>query len=154
MKALEVVTAYGHENIKATHKTTFEITKEKDLTPRGDCIIGVKADKSIRELREELKDLLRRGERIEVLLILPDYSLKERVFGFGSERMTFENESDIVIRKSNFVCGRTLLIKANKAAIDLSREFVELLKDRKTVIEMRLCVKSDKYYNPTEELHG
>ncbi len=141
MKTLEVVTAYGHENIRATHKTTFEITKEKELTPRGDCIIGVRANKSVRDLNDELKRILKTGKKVLVLLALPDYDLVEEVFGFGSEKMTFEDESDVVVRKSSFVCGRTLLIKANKAAIDLNREFVRLLRDRKTVIEMRLSVE-------------
>ena len=140
-KVLEIISAYGHENIKATHKTTFEITKEKDLTPRGDCIIGVRADKSIRDINDDLKRILRRGERVEVVLNLPDYGLEERLFGFGSKRMSFEDENDVVVRKSDFVCGRTLLIKSNKAARDLNREFVELLRDRKTLIEMLVVVE-------------
>ncbi|ADC65429.1 Protein of unknown function DUF371 [Ferroglobus placidus DSM 10642] len=140
-KILEVISAYGHENIKATHKTTFEITKEKELTPRGDCIIGVRADKSIRDVNEELKQILRNAERVEVVLRLPDYGLEERLFGFGSKKMSFEDENDVVVRKSDFVCGRTLLIRASKAARDLSREFVELLKDRKTIIEMLVIVE-------------
>ncbi|HIP75502.1 MAG TPA: DUF371 domain-containing protein, partial [Thermococcus paralvinellae] len=41
----EIIHCYGHENIKATHKSTLEITKEDFLTPRGDCIICIKADK-------------------------------------------------------------------------------------------------------------
>ena len=140
-KVLEIISAYGHENIRATHKTTFEITKEKDLTPRGDCIIGVRADKSIRDINDDLKQILRREERVEVVLNLPDYGLEERLFGFGSKRMSFEDESDVVVRKSDFVCGRTLLIKSNKAARDLNREFVELLRDRKTLIEMLVVVE-------------
>ncbi len=140
-KVLEIISAYGHENIRATHKTTFEITKEKDLTPRGDCIIGVRADKSIRDINDDLKQILRREERVEVVLNLPDYGLEERLFGFGSKRMSFEDESDVVVRKSDFVCGRTLLIKSNKAARDLNREFVELLRDRRTLIEMFVVVE-------------
>ena len=140
-KVLEIISAYGHENIRATHKTTFEITKEKDLTPRGDCIIGVRADKSIRDINDDLKRILKREERVEIVLNLPDYGLEERLFGFGSKRMSFEDESDVVVRKSDFVCGRTLLIKSNKAARDLNREFVELLRDRKTLIEMLIVVE-------------
>ena len=36
--------AYGHPNILGTHKTTFEFTKDNELTLNGDCIVGVKAD--------------------------------------------------------------------------------------------------------------
>ena len=41
---MEIVIARGHPNIRATHKTTLEVTKEKELSPRGDCIIGICAD--------------------------------------------------------------------------------------------------------------
>jgi len=137
---VEKVFARGHENIRATHRTTLEITKDKELTPRGDCIIGVNADKSIFDLNFNLKSALKKGLKAKVTLYLPDYSLKEELFGFGSEKLTFTHKRDIVIRKSDYVCGRTLLIRSNKAAIDLSREFVELLKDRKTEIVMILEV--------------
>ena len=36
--------AYGHENIRATHNRTIEFTKHKELSVRGDCIIGVNSD--------------------------------------------------------------------------------------------------------------
>ena len=37
-------TAYGHKNILATHKTTIEFTKDKELSLKGNCIVGVRAD--------------------------------------------------------------------------------------------------------------
>jgi hypothetical protein len=46
--------------------------------------------------------------------------------------MTFDHGSDIVIRKSDFVCSRTLLVRSDKAACDIEREMVELLKDPQT----------------------
>ncbi|HIP58595.1 MAG TPA: DUF371 domain-containing protein, partial [Archaeoglobus profundus] len=36
----EVITAWGHPNITAKHRTTLEITKDEELSIRGDCIIG------------------------------------------------------------------------------------------------------------------
>ncbi|RLG64278.1 DUF371 domain-containing protein, partial [archaeon] len=30
--AKDIIVAYGHPNIKATHKTTFEVTKDTYLT--------------------------------------------------------------------------------------------------------------------------
>ncbi|RLI74831.1 DUF371 domain-containing protein, partial [Archaeoglobales archaeon] len=54
--------------------------------------------------------------------------------GFGHPKLSFTHKTDIVIRKSKYICGRTLLISANKAASDLNREFVDLLKDKKTEI--------------------
>lgn len=142
MKFTEKIVARGHENIRATHRTTLEITKERELTPRGDCIVGVSADKSISELNEEIKAYLRRGYPAKITLELPDHSLEETLIGYGHSGMGFNHKTDIVIRKSRFICDRTLLIRANKAAADLSRDFVEMLKDRKTeiifVIEIQL----------------
>ncbi len=132
MAVKEEISAWGHPNITATHRTTFEITKEEHLTKRGDCIIGVRADKSISEISDKIKEKLKENALARIELSLPQYGLKELVEGYGSNAMTFDHPTDIVIRKSSFVCGRTLLIKANKAARDLSREMIELLKDPTT----------------------
>ncbi len=139
------IRARGHENISATHRTTLEVTKDREITPRGDCIIGVSADLSISEIPPEAKRLLKCGVRAEVDILLPDYGLSEHLIGFGHPSMTFTHRSDVVIRKSTFVCGRTLLISSNKAAADLSREFVRLLKDKKTEIAVvfRLDVSTE-----------
>ena len=45
-------TAYGHPYITATHKNTFEFTREKHLTLKGDCIIGVNVDYTLAELQK------------------------------------------------------------------------------------------------------
>ncbi len=131
------VVARGHENIRAEHKTTLEVTKEKDLSPRGDCIIGVDANISASEIPDKAKEILKLGAKAEVEILLPDYGLKDELVGFGSEGLTFRHDTDIVIRKSRFVCGRTVLISSNKAAKDINREIVELLKDKKTEVILR-----------------
>jgi len=132
MAVKEEITAWGHPNITATHRTTFEITKDEHLTKRGDCIVGVKADKNISEISDRIKEKLKENALARIELVLPQYGLKEVVEGYGSSAMTFDHPTDIVVRKSSFVCGRTLLIKASKAARDLNREMVELLKDPAT----------------------
>ena len=48
----------GHENIRSNHKKTIEITKESELTVRGDCIVGVNANYSCSDLPENLKEKL------------------------------------------------------------------------------------------------
>ncbi len=130
--------ARGHENISAKHKTTFEVTKEKEVTPRGDCIIGVDADKSLRDIPEEVKILLKRGLKFEVEIFLPDYGLKDVLTGYGSERLRLDHPTDVVVRKSSYVCPRTLLVSSTKAARDINREIVEMLKDRKTEVVITL----------------
>lgn len=133
------ILAFGHPNVTAQHRTTLEITKDSEISKRAHCVIGVCANKSISEVPEEAKLELKKGARAEVEMVLEDYGLKEFLYGFGSSALSFTHDRDIVIRKSSFVCGRTLLIYANKSAKDLNREFVELLKDKKT--ELRLFFK-------------
>ncbi|MCJ7469295.1 DUF371 domain-containing protein, partial [Candidatus Bathyarchaeota archaeon] len=65
----EIITAYGHENIQATHKTTLEITKDKHLTKNGDCIIAVAANKSLADLSPKFKEKLRRKNAILTIRI-------------------------------------------------------------------------------------
>jgi len=136
----EKIIAYGHENIKATHKTTLQITKDHELTPRGDCIIGVSANKSISEIDEKIKKKLKNGKKAKIVISLPDYGISEELYGFGDKRLTFKHESDIVVRKSKFTCDRTLLINSNKSALNLNRELVELLKNRKTEIHFIIFI--------------
>jgi len=138
VKTREVIVARGHRNIKATHRTTLEVTKDKNLTKKGDCIVGVDADKSISEISDEMKSMLKEGGEIKVEIYLPDYGLNESLTGYGSGKLTFTHNSDIVIRKSNFICGRTLLIRADKAACDISREIIDLL--RHPAIELNLII--------------
>ncbi|MCX8172978.1 MAG: DUF371 domain-containing protein [Archaeoglobaceae archaeon] len=126
------VRAFGHPNITAKHRTTLEVTKDLEISRRADCVIGVKADKSVSEIPEKAKEQIRKGSKTEVELILDDYGICDRLHGFGDPRMNFTHERDIVIRKSKFVCGRTILILAEKSALDINREIVELLKDKKT----------------------
>ncbi|WP_018154633.1 MULTISPECIES: DUF371 domain-containing protein [Methanothermococcus] len=119
--------AKGHPNVQSTHKTTLEITKEDYLTPTGDCIIGICADKSMIDFSEEFKNELRKSDKIIVEIIVGD--LKETIIGKGHKDLILNHPTDIVIRKSNFICPRTLMIEADKSAKDLNREIVERLKN-------------------------
>lgn len=140
------VIAFGHPNVSAKHRTTLEVTKDSEISKRADCIIGVNASKGVSEIPEDAKIALRNGAKVEVEITLPEYGLKEILQGFGSPEMDFSHPRDIVIRKSGFVCGRTLLIHSNKSAKDLSREFVKLLKDKKTELRLLFKVEDRKGY--------
>ena len=39
--------AKGHKNVTSHHKSTFEITKDPEIGPTADCIVGTGADKSM-----------------------------------------------------------------------------------------------------------
>ncbi|AEH07111.1 DUF371 domain-containing protein [Methanothermococcus okinawensis] len=122
----------GHPNIKSTHKTTLEITKDDYLTPKGDCIIGIKADKSMADFSEEIREKIRSSDKIIVELIIGN--LKETIMGKGHKDLILNHPTDIVIRKSNFICPRTLMINSDKSAKDLNREIVERLKKGEDLI--------------------
>ena len=132
----ETIICYGHKNVKATHRSTLEITKEDYLTPRGDCIICVKANKGLKELSDEIKKALKSGKKVKIRITADD--IVDELEAVGDERLTFENEISMVIRKSEYVDGRTLAIRANKAAKDIKRELVEKLKnpEQRVVVEI------------------
>jgi len=140
LRVVEEIRAYGHPNIRATHRSTLEITKEENLTPRGDCIIAIKADKGLYELSNEFKKIVRKdGSKIK--LIIEVEGLKEEITGYGSSKLTLNHPTDIVCRKSSYTCSRTLMIKANKAAIDLNREIIKKLKNPDTPVKIILIAE-------------
>ena len=139
MKIMELIEAFGHENVLSTHKTTFEITKEPHLTKRGDCIIAVKATKGLMDLRPEFKEAVRK-ENAKMTIIIEAGAVKEVIKAHGSPRLLFTHPTDLVIRKSDYVCGRTLAVRADKAACDLSRQLVEKLKNPNQKVRITLSV--------------
>ena len=136
-----VFSARGHENIEATHKTTFEVTKETTLTKQGDCIIAVEASKAAADLPFEFKEAARK-EGAQITVTIEAGELKEIVKAKGSPQLKFMHPTDLVVRKSSYVCGRTLAIRADKAASDFSRELVEKLKDPSQEITVTLAVEN------------
>ncbi len=136
-----VILAHGHKNVQATHKTTFEITKEPTLTRRGDCIIAVEATKGLADLSPEFKEAARKKDA-QITITIKAGKAMETVKGRGSPRLLFAHPTDLVIRKSEYVCSRTLAIKADKAANDLSRRLLEKMKDPSQRIRITLAVES------------
>ena len=133
--------AHGHENIQATHETTFEITKEPTLTKRGDCIIAVEATNGAADLPLEFKEATRKKDA-QITITIEAGELKEIVRAKGSPRLLFTHPTDLVVRKTDYVCGRTLAIRADKAASDLSRKLIEKIQDSNQGIRITLAVES------------
>jgi len=138
----ETVMASGHELIRATHGTTFEITKERSLTPRGNCIIAVGADKSAADLSPEFKELARRRGAEITITIESEDGEREIIRAFGDPRLTFTHPRDMVIRKSRYVCSRTVAVKADKAARDISRSLVRRIRDPTKRVKITLTVRA------------
>ncbi|UCE96371.1 MAG: DUF371 domain-containing protein [Candidatus Bathyarchaeota archaeon] len=142
MKAFEVIRAYGHENILATNKRTFEITKDTYVTRRGDCIIAIKADKSLKDLDIGFKRILRK-ENVKLTINIQADDEKELVEAFGDSHLTCTHSEDLVVRKSSYTCDRTLAIKSNKAAHNLSRDLVAKLRNSRQKINIKLIVEDN-----------
>jgi len=121
----------GHKNIRSNHKKTIEITKDSELTPKGDCIIGVNASHGCSDLPRSLKEKLQNPKsKVQFLIKVADHEFI--VNGSGNEDLTLTHTEDIVIRKSDFKCPRTLSIKCDKSSYLLPREMVALLQDPKS----------------------
>lgn len=140
MEITEIIFAHGHRNIQATHRSTLEITKENELSKKGDCIIAVSADKDIADLNPKFKGSLR-NENAKMTMLIEAGGIVEVVNAFGSRRLILAHPTDIVVRKSSYICIRTLAIKADKAAWDLSRKLVERLRDPKQKVRITLIVE-------------
>lgn len=132
-------TCHGHENITARHKTTLEFTKDRDLGPEGDCIVGAGADFSIKEIKKFIKSL-RNNNSITIVVetISKDYNKKNNnAKTFGENKIiekinaeinpNFDSDKDMVIRKSDFIDGRTFAARADKAAFELNRGLIKFL---------------------------
>jgi len=125
--------AYGHENVIGEHKTTVEITTEDYLTKQGTCIIGVQANQKLSDLSTEIRELATL-ETTKIVLVMEIADIIEQVTGTGGQNLTYSDSVSMVARTSSYQCERTLMINADKAASNLSREFVRLLK--KNGVEM------------------
>ena len=121
--------AYGHPNIKGTHKNTFEFTKEDHLTPTGDCIIGIRSDFDPKALGE----LVKRVSSLRITLIVGD----EKEVISATANPTFSDQTEAVVRIGEHTCPRTLAYRASKSAKYLSRKMMELLK-KGTMMEVHI----------------
>ena len=137
MVVVDVLYAKGHPNVKATHKTTLEITKEEYVTPRGDCIIAIKATKAVKDLDPVLKSIIRRNDAI-IIVVLETDNLKDVVLAMGSQELLLSSDNKIIIRKSTYIEPATLGIRSNKAARDIDRRLIERLKNPDTVLKIKI----------------
>ena len=129
----------GHENVSSLHKSTFEITKDAEIGPTADCIIGVDMDSSMLNFPQEFKDRIA-DSNTKIIVILDTENGHDEITGFGHEDLTLTHPTDIVCRKSDYTCSRTLMIHADKAARDLDGDLIEDLKNEKIMeVTIKLC---------------
>ena len=130
----------GHNNILSLHKKTVEITKDSHLTVNGDCIIGVNANLACIDLPEKFKKKVQNSNSDIIFTIrVEPYSFT--IHGKGSEKLTLKHINDIVLRKSAFVCSRTLAINCDMASDDIPRKMIKELQNQNTIGKMIIEVK-------------
>ena len=122
-------TARGHPNVKSTHKTTFMTTMEDELSTRGDCIIVVGSEMGLRDMPDEAKRLAR-DEDTRILFRLTVDHLVFEAHGHGHPGLEYTDPIDMVARRSNYTCGRTLM--------DIPEAVVEALKNPETMVQIEI----------------
>jgi len=138
-QAREIILAFGHSNIQATHPSTLMFTKEQHLSKTGDCIIAVSADKAAMDLSCELKERLKKPNS-KLIVTIEVEGMTQQINASGSPRLVLSSPTEMVIRKSDYISDRTVGIHADKSSRDLPREFVEKLKTPEKQIKITLVV--------------
>lgn len=141
MRTSETFVAKGHPNIRTTHRTTLMITTERILTTKGDCIVAVASEKGLRELDPSTKEAIRRRDAT-IRLTLEVDGLVFEVTGRGDQGLTLSHPTDMVVRKSHYICDRTLMIGADKTACDIPPQIVRMLRNREQAVNISLLVET------------
>ena len=93
----------------------------------------MQATQKLSDLSPEIRELVTL-ETTKIVLVMEVEGTIEQVTGTGGQNLTYSDSVSMVARTSSYQCGRTLMINADKAASNLSKEFVRLLK--KNEVEM------------------
>lgn len=119
---------YGHPNVRCLHRRTIEVTTDSHLSLRGDCIIGVNATKACKDLNDIVKRRIQDdNHKIKIEFLVGNMAVE--INGKGDKSLSLLSSTDIVMRKSNFVCSRTLCINCDKGSADIPDEMIRLLQD-------------------------
>ena len=129
----------GHKNVTSHHKSTFEVTKDVEIGIAADCIVGTSADKSMLDFPQDFKDKIA-NSNTKIIVVLDTENGHDEIIGWGHENLTLTHPTDIVCRTSDFICSRTLMIRANKAARDIDSKLIDDLKNEKIMdVTIKLC---------------
>ena len=131
--------AKGHKNVTSAHRSTFEVTMDKEIGIRADCIVGVASKTKLGDFPPEFIKAIK-NENTLIKVQLETENAKDEIKGYGHPELTLDHPTDMVCRKSEFKCSRTLMIKSDKAAVDLKRELVADLKEGKD-LKVRILVE-------------
>jgi hypothetical protein len=134
----ETIHACGHEHVSADHASTFEITSDDWLTPAGDCILAVEADRVPSEFDAAFVAAAQdAAARITVRIDAGGQSAT--ITGRGHPDLTFAGDRSTVGRTSDYVDDRTIMVGADAAAGDLGADLVAALAEgREVTVTLRV----------------
>jgi hypothetical protein len=140
MEAQETIVCKGDPFVLGSHPTTFEVTRENHLTKNGNCIIGIAADKGCKGLSAEFKRVLCHDDTVLVTRLSCE-GVTVEVKSRGSSGLTLHHLTDLVWRRSTFICGRTIGIRSDYVAATLPEALVANLVAGKDMIVMMTATR-------------
>ncbi|MFA9426641.1 DUF371 domain-containing protein [Natronorubrum sp. A-ect3] len=124
----ELIHARGHEHVTAEHSSTFEITTDDFLTPAGDCILAIEADRAPADFDPDFIEACQDVEATITVTIEAGGHV-DSVSGRGDPDLECTNERSLVGRTSEYVDDRTIMNDASFAAEGFDRDLIAALAD-------------------------
>jgi hypothetical protein len=128
MKQTVSLSAHGHEHVRAEHTSTLEVTSDDFLTPAGDCIVGIEANTVPNEFSDEFVAACQDTDA-EITAVIETNDHTATIEGTGHPDLTFQSDRSHVLRTSDYVDDRTVMVNADAAAADLDRDLVASVAD-------------------------
>ncbi len=126
MEREAVVRAEGHEHVTAEHASTLEVTSDDFLTPAGDCILGIEADTVPADFDDAFVAACQDADAT-ITATIEAGGHTVTVEGSGHPDLSFESDRSHVLRTSDYVDERTVMVGADAAAGDVDRDLVAAL---------------------------
>jgi hypothetical protein len=140
MEYIETIHARGHENVQSTHASTFEVTSDDWLTPAGDCILAIEADRTPADFSEAFVEAAQSHDA-EITATLSTDDHTQTITGRGHPDLTYTGDRSAVGRTSDYVDDRTIMVDAEGAAESVDRDLVADLADGADLtLELRVTV--------------
>ena len=123
-------TCYGHPSLLATHNSTLEFTKDKNLTTKGNCIVGIRCD----------------FDEKKITAFAQKYDTAEITLRIGEEQYTFTSSlnknfldaHELVFRRTEFTSPRTLGVRCTTTAQMIPRTMMQQMKNPKQTMMVEL----------------
>jgi len=124
----EHISAHGHTHVSAEHTSTFEVTSDDYLTPAGDCILAIEANRVPTDFDDAFVAACQDTDATITVTVAAGDS-EESFTGHGHPDLTFESDRSMVCRTSEYIDERTVAINMDGSAADFDRGLISALAD-------------------------